>query len=436
MAAPRIGCIADDFTGATDVANNLARAGMRTSLAIGELDADVAEADAVVVALKSRTIPAEEAVQQSVAVCRALRRAGVAQIYFKICSTFDSTAEGNIGPVIEALMQELGCAFSVVAPGFPENGRTVYSGHLFVGDVLLSESSMRFHPLTPMTDSDLRTVLGRQFRRFRDRPVGLIRHKLLSEGAERIRGEMAAMQASGIHVAIADTLDANDLEQLAGVLQEAAFVTGSAGLAEHLPGQWGFAPGAETTRLPQAKGRAAILSGSCSEATNRQVRHFLESGGAAAKVDPWTAAERRAEVVAELLAWARQEWQTNPDQPLLIYSTEEGGGAARPEGMPRMGEAVEEAMGELAAGLVGLGVRRLIVAGGETSGACVRSLGIRTLRIGPQIDPGVPWCFAESAKDVPEGMHVALKSGNFGATDFFSKALGTLRGDQKQEEMG
>jgi uncharacterized protein YgbK (DUF1537 family) len=439
MIAPRVGCIADDFTGATDIANSFARSGMRTVLAVGVagLAADL-EADAVVVALKSRTIASDEAVRQNLDACRALRKLGVRQIYQKICSTFDSTSEGNIGPVLEALMEELGCAFSVVAPAFPENGRTVYRGHLFVHDMLLSESSMSRHPLTPMTDSNLLRVLAGQLRSVPRRQIGLLSEALVSTCEDHLRREFVALAARGCTIAIADTIADADLERLAGALHNSALVCASAGLAGYLPAQWGFAPSEDTVLLPQPRGRSAILAGSCSEATNRQVQHFLGNGGMGFRLDPMELAVDARGTVARVLLWSETQWRINPEQPLLVYSTAASSSVFAVQerlGMQNAGMLVEHALGEIAVAWMQCDVRRLIVAGGESSGACVQALEVSQLRIGPQIDPGVPWCYADAAKHAPGGLHLALKSGNFGSDDLFSKALALLAEETSNERM-
>src|SRR5665213_1199638 len=269
MNQPILGCVADDLTGATDLCNNLVRAGMRVALTV-----DVPRStgslpdDAIVVALKSRTIPPIEAVAQSLAACRWLRKQGVRQIYFKICSTFDSTPKGNIGPVIEAMMDELNCDFSVVVPSFPDNQRTVYRGHLFVGDVLLSESGMRNHPLTPMTDANLVRFLGQQIHGDKRRKVGLIDYRTVGKSADAIRERIATLRSSGISVAIADSIDNDDLRRLACALSKHAFVTAGSGLGLALPAQWGIEATPEAARLPLASGRRVVISGSCSVATN------------------------------------------------------------------------------------------------------------------------------------------------------------------------
>ncbi len=412
-----LGCIADDFTGATDLANNLVRAGMRVVMTV-ETPASHQriEADALVVALKSRTVPATVAVDKSLEACRWLRRQGAKQIYFKVCSTFDSTAKGNIGPVIEALMEELGASFSIATPAFPANARTVVHGHLFVGDTLLSESGMQHHPLTPMTDANLVRVLQAQLKPEAKRTVGLIDYRTVAESAEAIRERMDELQAGGTAIAIVDALNQGDLDRLGEALVDEPFLTASSGLAESLPRNWGFRPSQQIS-LPPFRGRKAVLSGSCSAATNGQVRHFLEAGGQGFAIDPLELALDN--VVSRALKWADGWWQKDPGRPVLVYSTAEPATVAEVHaklGAERAGALVEQVMAELARAFVNHGVGSLVVAGGETAGICVQALGIQQLRIGPQIDPGVPWCFAN-------GLHLALKSGNFGSVDFFEKAF-------------
>ena len=265
MAAILLGCIADDFTGATDLANNLVRGGMRVVQAIGvpagPLDT---AADAVVVALKSRTIAAPEAVAQSLAALRWLQAQGARQIYFKYCSTFDSTAQGNIGPVAEALMDALGADFTIATPAFPDNQRTVFKGHLFVGDVLLSDSGMRDHPLTPMTDANLVRVLQAQCRR----KVGLIDYKTVGAGAEAIARRIAQLRADGVAIAIVDALNNDDLLRLGPALKGMALVTAGSGVAIALPANFGLQASARAAELPRAGGMQAVVSGSCSAATH------------------------------------------------------------------------------------------------------------------------------------------------------------------------
>jgi 3-dehydrotetronate 4-kinase len=413
-----LGCIADDFTGATDLANNLVRAGMRAVQTIGVPDSgERIEGDAVVVALKSRTAPVADAVAQSLAAARWLRAHGAQQIYFKVCSTFDSTAEGNIGPVAEALMSELGAAFAIVTPAFPENGRTVFNGHLFVGDVLLSDSPMKHHPLTPMTDANLVRVLQAQCCRER---VGLIAQPTVARGEAAVRERIAALQQQGIAFAIADAIGDADLHTLAAATRAAPLVVAGSGLAIGIPAQHGFAPNAQAAALPPPRGARAIVSGSCSAATNAQVVRFVADGGAAFAVDALRIAAGE-DVAAQALGWARPRLGA---APLLVYATADAAAVRDVQsqlGAQRAGALVEDTLAAVAQGLVQAGVGQLLVAGGETSGACVQRLGVRTLRIGPQIDPGVPWCHAPQP-----GLHLALKSGNFGGVDFFHRAFTLL----------
>lgn len=416
----KLGCIADDFTGATDLANNLVRAGMRTVQVIGVPDTAVPDADAVVVALKSRTSPVKQAVAESVAAARWLRQVGDVPIYFKVCSTFDSTPQGNIGPVTEALMDELQAPFVVITPAFPENARTVFKGHLFVGDVLLSESSMRHHPLTPMTDSNLVRVMQAQLDTPCSRHVGLIDYRVVAQGVQAISSRIEALHAQGCTLAIADVLVDDDLRTLARATAHLPLIVAGSGLAIGIPALHGLTPNPRSAQLPDAVGARAVVSGSCSAATNAQVTAFIAAGGHAFSVDPLQLAAQ-SDVVGQALAWAKSRLTNGP---VLIYATAESAAVRSVQeslGVEMAGTLVEDALSSIAVGLVEAGVGQLIVAGGETSGACVHALGIRQLSIGPQIDPGVPWCHAQ----VP-GLHLALKSGNFGGTDFFTRAFTLL----------
>jgi 3-dehydrotetronate 4-kinase len=428
---PLLGCIADDFTGATDLANNLVRAGMRTVQTIGvptDLNALV-DADAIVVALKSRTIAANDAVAQSLAALRWLQSRGVQQIYFKYCSTFDSTAQGNIGPVTDALLDALygpGKGFTIACPAFPENQRTVFKGHLFVGDVLLSDSGLRDHPLTPMRDANLVRVMQAQTRR----KVGLVAHDVVARGAQAIRARFAALQADGVGVAVVDALSNADLMLIGQALDGMKLVTAGSGIAIGLPQNWQgdgrLKQGVATDALPPASGHRAIVSGSCSLATNAQALDFKQRGGQAFAVDPLALAAG-ADVVSQALAWAQPKLK---DGPVLIYATAEPATVLAVQaqlGVARAGEIVEQALSQIAVGLVKLGVRQLLVAGGETSGAVVQALGVQRMTIGPQIDPGVPWTGVLPPACPGEDLHMALKSGNFGSTDFFTKAFTVLK---------
>jgi len=415
-----LGCIADDFTGATDLANNLVRSGMRVVQTIGVPQAPLdTAADAVVVALKSRTIAPAEAVEQSLAALQWLRAQGAQQSYFKYCSTFDSTAQGNIGPVTEALMDALDTDFTIATPAFPDNQRTVFKGHLFVGDVLLSDSGMRNHPLTPMTDSSLVRVMQAQCRR----KVGLIDYKVVAAGAQAVTQRIAQLRADGVGIVIVDALGNDDLLRLGPALKDMPLVTAGSGVAIALPANFGLAPSAAAAQLPAASGMRAVVSGSCSLATNRQVLDFISAGGQALALDPLRIASGER-VTEQALAWARP---LLPKGPVLVYSTADVQAVKAVQGrlgVEEAGAMVERTLADIARGLVELGVRQLVVAGGETSGACVQALGVSQMQIGPQIDPGVPWCHARTAGGAP--IHLALKSGNFGSDDFFTKAFGML----------
>jgi len=419
-----LGCIADDFTGATDLANNLVRAGMRVVQTIGVpaavLDADV---DAVVVALKSRTLPAAEAIAQSLAALAWLQAQGAQQIYFKYCSTFDSTPAGNIGPVAEALMDALGTDFTIATPAFPDNQRTVFKGYLFVGDVLLSESGMRDHPLTPMRDANLVRVLQAQSRR----KVGLIDHAVVAQGADAVTARIASLRAEGVGLAVVDAVSNADLLRLGPALKGMPLVTAGSGVAIGLPANFGIAPSSTASALPPPRGLQAVVSGSCSQATNRQVAHFKSTGRPALAIDPLQLAERGDDAVASVLAWARPLLQ---DGPVLVYSTADANAIQAVQsrlGVNEAGAWVEHHLAAIARGLVAeCGVRQMVVAGGETSGACVQALDVSQLQIGPQIDPGVPWCHAPSELAPGGGLHLTLKSGNFGTDDFFTKSFALL----------
>ena len=424
-----LGVIADDFTGATDVASMLVRAGMRTVQVIGVPESNtVVQADAVVVALKSRTVPAADAVQQSLAALRWLRAAGARQIYFKYCSTFDSTPVGNIGPVTEALMQALGAGFTVVCPAFPENGRTIFRGHLFVGDDLLSDSGMRHHPLTPMHDANLVRVMQAQCERRVSR-VGLVRHDVVAQGPAAVRARFDVLRGDGITVAVTDAINNDDLRVLAAACADLPLLTAGSGLALGLPevyAQRGWlVPDAKASALDAARGGAhrgaAVLAGSCSLATHNQVQRWLQAGRPALAIDPRALA--RGEPVADhALRWAAAQ---AAGEAVLIYATAPAADlqAVQAElGAMQAGALVEHCLGAIAQGLITQGVRRLVVAGGETSGAVVQALGVRQLRIGPAICPGVPWTQAEG-RAPDDVLHLALKSGNFGGPDFFAEAL-------------
>jgi len=417
-----LGAVADDFTGATDLANTLVRQGMRTVQLFGAPAGGLAvpQADAVVVALKSRAIPADDAVRQSLAALEWLRDAGARQLFFKYCSTFDSTPEGNIGPVADALLEAIGEDFAIFCPAFPENGRTICHGHLFVGDVLLSESGMKDHPLTPMTDANLVRVLGRQT----PHAVGLVRYDEVAGGAAAIAAAYARLKEAGVRHAIVDALSDDDLIAIGEASAGLGLITGGSGVALGLPGNFRrrglLGPVADADNLPPVAGLEAVLAGSCSQATLGQVA-TMAAARPSLRLDVLRLAGDER-VAAAALDWAVQRLH---DGPVLIYSSAEPQVLKEVQarlGRERAGGLVEAALARIARGLVEAGVRRLVVAGGETAGAVVQALGVAGIRIGPQIDPGVPWTV--SLGEPP--LALALKSGNFGAPDFFLKAFRCL----------
>jgi len=417
-----LGCIADDFTGATDLANNLVRAGMRVVQTVGVPDAPLdASVDAVVVSLKSRTIAPNQAVAQSLAALQWLKQHEAKQIYFKYCSTFDSTEQGNIGPVIDALMAELGTDFTVATPAFPDAGRTVYRGYLFVGDVLLNESGMQDHPLTPMRDPNLVRVLKPQTQH----AVGLVDYRASMDSAQAIEAGFAQLRSDGVGVAIVDALNNEDLHRLGRACAQLPLVTGGSGVAIGLPANFGIEPNAEAAVLPAASGKQAIVSGSCSRATQAQVAAFIEQGGHAIALDPVLLSQD----LSKLDIYIEQALDALTTKPVLVYTTTTPEQLAHVQatlGAMAAGDMVEQWLAQVARALVQAGVGQLVVAGGETSGAVVQALGIEQLRIGAQIDPGVPWCHGQANLDTVVPLHVCLKSGNFGGVDFFTRAFEVL----------
>lgn len=416
-----LGCIADDFTGATDLANTLVKSGMNTVQSIGIPDEGLSleGVDALVIALKSRTIPVSDAVGQSLDALSYLRHSGALQYIFKYCSTFDSTDAGNIGPVADALLAELGEDFTIACPAFPATARSIYKGYLFVGDGLLSESGMESHPLTPMKDPNLVRVLSKQTRH----KVGLVDYMTVMQGAKSVTHAFNALRAAGVRYAIVDALTDDDLHVVGNALANMKLITGGSGIAIGLAENFrkmGKLGTARRPKLPDIEGRAAVIAGSCSKMTRAQVAH-TQTMWPSYNIDPEAIAAGE-DVSAQVLDWVGAQ---TGNEPVLIYSS------ADPEiisaiqdkyGRDTAGEMVEAVMGEVASGLVEHGVRKLVVAGGETSGAVVQALGVQTLRIGPEIDPGVPWTEAQGDRRIA----LALKSGNFGAEDFFQKSLGML----------
>lgn len=420
-----LGCIADDYTGASDLANTLTRAGLRTVQTIGVPADDLAlpEVDAVVVSLKSRSIAADVAVTRSRDAEGWLRGRGAGHILFKICSTFDSTDAGNIGPVMDALRADSTDAIVLVTPAFPETGRTVYQGNLFVGSVPLNESPLKDHPLNPMHDSNLVRVLGRQSRT----KIGLVDLATLARGADAVRAKLAELAQGGIGAAIIDAVFDRDLETIGQVALDHRLSVGASGiglgLARALVDAGNAKPGA-TDRLLETPvgGPAACLAGSCSQATLRQIAS-AEKVMPVLHLDPERVVAGKDEA-QRALAWAKDRLGA---RPILIASSstpEEVAALQSRHGRDATGHAIEQAMADIADGLVQSGVRRLVVAGGETSGAVVDRLHIPGFLVGAEIAAGVPVLRAVGARD--GDMLLALKSGNFGGPAFFSDALALM----------
>lgn len=417
------GCIADDLTGATDLATNLVTGGFRTKIVFGshERNADnqsddlFKDTDAIVVALKSRTAQRQEAVSASLAAYKLLKEAGAARIYLKYCSTFDSTSEGNIGPVIDAILSATGERITIVVPSFPDAGRTVYQGHLFVGDQLLNESAMAHHPLTPMRDSSLRRLLASQTIGH----VELITLEVVRKGATHLKSSLEALrrQDSQHVLAIVDALTVDDLRTIATATSCWRVITGGSGLAQGLAAEDGSAA---TRNIPVIDGYRAILCGSASQQTRTQLRH-ARGHHASRKLDLSALSDSFDATVAEIIRWVRKQWAGNKEAAPLIYSTDSlsdlGPSFSSDEVMSTL---VERAFAAVANGLVDAGARQLIVAGGETSGSIIAALGVRDLTIGPAIASGVAWCAGSTASGIT--LNLALKSGNFGPDDFFESA--------------
>lgn len=413
-----LGCIADDFTGATDLASFLVQSGMRTVQLIGvpTEHVDLSDVDAVVIALKSRTLPSKLAVAQSIEALEWLKQFNCEQYYFKYCSTFDSTEKGNIGPVTDALLDNLGENFTIICPSLPVNGRTVYKGNLFVNDELLSESGMRNHPLTPMTDANLMRVMACQA----SGQVGLVPFEVVSKGAKSIK--QAFMQLAKEHrYAVVDTLSNKDLYIIGEACADLKLLTGgsglSVGLAKNYEDKGLFTIRNNSAELSKIKGETVVLSGSCSVMTQKQVARFKESFQSK-KISPLELASGKSSL-DDFIAWFEKNRNAGA---LMFYATDTPENIKLVQaqlGVEQASEIVESFMADLVSALNKRGVTKFIVAGGETSGAVVKALNPRMLKIGESIAPGVP--LTEIVGDSPK--LVALKSGNFGDEYFFEKAL-------------
>lgn len=410
-----LGCIADDFTGASDLANTLAREGMRTTQYIDVPDDQQdCDCEAAIIALKSRSIDADDAIEQSLNSLRWLMAQGAKQFLFKYCSTFDSTPSGNIGPVAEALAKELGTSAVVVCPAFPTTGRTVYQGHLFVFDKLLNESGLQNHPLNPMTDADIRRWLAAQS----TTAIGHIPQAIVSEGSDSILKALTESAQRNEGLVVVDATADQDLRSIGEACADAQLITGGSGIALGLPDNFKKRGqlGAGSSSFEPQQGKAAILSGSCSEATRAQIKAYTEGPlielNVPAVIDGSCTTEsilKQLQTVKTTLVYS----SADPDTVKQLQTT---------HGTDAVAHAIENFFGELAVKLVDSGTTRLIVAGGETSGAVISALNLSAFNIGPEIDPGVP-ALSTIGK---QSLAVALKSGNFGSKDFFSKALNML----------
>ncbi|MBT5296062.1 MAG: four-carbon acid sugar kinase family protein [Octadecabacter sp.] len=409
-----LGCIGDDFTGSSDLANTLAKQGMHCVQYSGVPDGPAeAHVQAGVVALKTRSIPAADAIVQSLNALDWLLAQGCEQIYFKYCSTFDSTADGNIGPVTEALADALDARAVIVCPAFPGTGRSIYQGHLFVNDVLLNESGMQNHPLTPMTDPDIRRMLAAQSKG----PVGHVNASTVLSGAQAIRTRLDAQADAGKRLIVVDALQDADMMQIGAAAKGLKLITGGSGAALGLPANFGIPVGADTTWQGEG-GKCVILSGSCSVATRGQIAHHKASHDA-------------LEITADMLfdgemnAQKAAQWAMDTDGLPLIYSSADPDMVASAQskyGRDESAETFEQFFADIARICTKAGVRKLLTAGGETSGAVIEGLALSSLEVGPEIDPGVPALRAGSE------LVLALKSGNFGSIDYFEKAASTLTG--------
>lgn len=417
------GAIADDFTGATDLAAMLSRSGAPVSLRLGAkgLEDEGANSLFEVVALKCRTSPLEDAVRETRGALSWLKQQGAQRFFWKYCSTFDCTSEGNIGPVAEALMNDLSTSQTIYCPAFPQNGRSIYMGHLYVGQQLLSDSPMRDHPLTPMRDSNLMRLLEPQVRH----KVGLIAYSVVNAGADAVRQCLDDLAKEGVWHIITDAIDDTHLNVIAEACQSMPFLTGGSALAAPLPALYRSAGlidfDARGPAFPKTANAPLALSGSCSAMTRKQVAYFKERGPVM-RLDPLELA-KDGDALAKARDWLKE-------QPLerykLVYASAEPNEVAEVQaqlGREKAGQVVEEALSDLAAYALTLGVCRFIVAGGETSGAVVQKLDISKLDIGPEIASGVPWTFTTINN---KSIAITLKSGNFGEESFFFDAVEKL----------
>ena len=416
-----LGCIADDFTGATDLASMLARSGVNVSLRIGvPLSTPENTAEIEVIALKTRSISASKAIEESLSALKWLKEAGAKKYFFKYCSTFDSTAEGNIGPVSEALMNELKVDQTIYCPAFPENGRSIYMGNLFVGQKLLSESSMKDHPLTPMNDSNLMRLLSAQV----SRRVGLADRIVVNSGVNSLKEKLISLKENDVPHVIVDAVADTDLNTIASACQDMDFITGGSALAmplaEFYKASGKISANNNSFMNKKLNTGSIILSGSCSEITIIQVKNFIQRGAAAFQLDPIDLAENGVKKVLDWLS--SQDFTKN----IIIYATSDPDTVKKVQaelGVDMAGKIVEQGLSECAIAARELGIKNFIIAGGETSGAITKALNVRQLDIGIEIAPGVPWTFSGKRNNQ---IALSLKSGNFGSEEFFTEALSKL----------
>ena len=416
-----LGCIADDFTGATDLASMLARSGVNVSLRIGvPLSTPENTAEIEVIALKTRSISASKAIEESLSALKWLKEAGAKKYFFKYCSTFDSTAEGNIGPVSEALMNELKVDQTIYCPAFPENGRSIYMGNLFVGQKLLSESSMKDHPLTPMNDSNLMRLLSAQV----SRRVGLADRIVVNSGVNSLKEKLISLKENDVPHVIVDAVADTDLDTIASACQDMDFITGGSALAmplaEFYKASGKISANDNSFMNKKLNTGSIILSGSCSEMTIIQVKNFIQRGAAAFQLDPIDLAENGVKKVLDWLS--SQDFTKNT----IIYATSDPDTVKKVQaelGVDMAGKIVEQGLSECAIAARELGIKNFIIAGGETSGAITKALNVRQLDIGIEIAPGVPWTFSGKKNNQ---IALSLKSGNFGSEEFFTEALNKL----------
>jgi len=416
-----LGCIADDFTGATDLASMLARSGVNVSLRIGvPLSTPENTAEIEVIALKTRSISASKAIEESLSALKWLKEAGAKKYFFKYCSTFDSTAEGNIGPVSEALMNELKVDQTIYCPAFPENGRSIYMGNLFVGQKLLSESSMKDHPLTPMNDSNLMRLLSAQV----SRRVGLADRIVVNSGVNSLKEKLISLKENDVPHVIVDAVADTDLDTIASACQDMDFITGGSALAmplaEFYKASGKISANDNSFMNKKLNTGSIILSGSCSEMTIIQVKNFIQRGAAAFQLDPIDLVENGVKKVLDWLS--SQDFTKN----IIIYATSDPDTVKKVQaelGVDMAGKIVEQGLSECAIAARELGIKNFIIAGGETSGAITKALNVRQLDIGIEIAPGVPWTFSGKRNNQ---IALSLKSGNFGSEEFFTEALSKL----------